>query len=73
MLRVFSPTGCNVNLPPVTWVLNQDLQGFLDFTDVGLGGFSWGFWVLAAGFLNQDLQDFEDYRERLRFSSRGYS
>ncbi len=43
MLRVFSLTGCNIILPPVIWVLNQDLQ------------------------------DFQDYGERLRFSSRGYS
>ena len=34
MLRVFSRTGFNVNSPAVSWVLNQDLQDFEDFTNV---------------------------------------
>ena len=31
-----------------------------------------GFEVLAAGVLNQDFQDFEDYRGRLCFELEGY-
>ena len=40
--------------------LNHGFYGLLDFTDVGRIVFS-GLWGACSWFLNQDLQDFEDY------------
>ena len=40
--------------------LNHGFYGLLDFTDVGPIVFS-GLWGACSWFLNQDLQDFEDY------------
>jgi hypothetical protein len=52
-------------------ILNHGFYGLRDFTVFG-GRFSFGFEVLAAGVLNQDLQDFEYYRGRLCFELEGY-
>jgi hypothetical protein len=52
-------------------VLNHGFNGLRDFTVFG-GRFSFGFEVLAAGVLNQDLQDLQDYRGRLCFEIEGY-
>jgi hypothetical protein len=60
MLRVFSPTGSNVIFSQL-YVLNHGFYGLLDFTDVWAGLCWLVFGVLSARFLNQDLQDFEDY------------
>ena len=51
-------------------ILNHGFYGLRDFTVFG-GRFSVGFEVLAAGVLNQDLQDFEYYKGRLRFKHKG--
>jgi hypothetical protein len=64
MLRVFSPTGLHVIFPEIKCSESRILW---------IKGFH-GYWrgylrlgELAAGVLNQDLQDIEDYRGRLRF------
>jgi hypothetical protein len=69
MLRVFSPTGLNIIFPEI----KCSESGIL-----WIKGF-YGYWrgylrlgELAVVVLNQDLQDFEDYRGRLCFDLEGY-
>ena len=51
-------------------ILNHGFYGLWDFTDVFSDTLS-GFWCAFNRVLNQDLQDFEDYRGRLCFELEG--
>ena len=46
-------------------ILNHGFYGLWDFTAVG--GSAFEVWGACSWVLNQDLQDFEDYRGRRRF------
>ena len=52
-------------------ILNHGFYGLWDFTAVG--GSAFEVWGACSWVLNQDLQDFEDYRGRLRIELEGYS
>ncbi len=60
MLRVFSPTGTNVIFLYINLSESRILIiiGFHGLSEVG---FVLVFGALSARFLNQDLQDFQDY------------